>query len=196
MSESTPERRKQILCAAERLFKHYGFGKTTVADIAREAGVGVGTVYLEFPSKDTIIAELTFESHAGVLDAMRKAAAGPGSHAERLRNLLDQRIKCIVRLARDGQHGMDLVRCACAAARSAYERFRALEEDLLTELIDAACAAGEFAAASPRSAARVIIRLHDSFAHSAAQDGTIKHLRRELATAHDLVLAGLQRRPG
>lgn len=194
MSETTPERRKQILCAAERLFKHYGFGKTTVADIARAAGVGVGTVYLEFSSKDTIIAELTFQSHAGVLEAMRKAAAGPGAHAERLRRMLDQRIKRLLRLARDGQHGMDLVECACAAARSAYERFRAQEEELVTELLSAACAAGEFTVDSPRSAARVILRLHDSFAHSAARDGTLKHLRRELATAHELILLGLEQR--
>ena len=39
-----PDRRLLILEAAGRLFRHYGPFKTTVADIAREARVGVGTV--------------------------------------------------------------------------------------------------------------------------------------------------------
>lgn len=191
MSETTLERRKQILCAAARLFKHYGFGKTTVADIARAAGVGVGTVYLEFASKDTIIAELTIESHTTVLEVMRKAAAGPGTPAERLRVMLERRLQRFVQLARDGQHGMDLVRCVCPAARTAYERCRVQEEDLLTEFIDTAVKAGELVIDNARNAARVILRLHDSYAHSAAQEGTLKPLRRELATAHELVLMGL-----
>ena len=190
-TERHTERRKQILGAAERLFKHYGFGKTTVADIAREAGVGVGTVYLEFSSKDTIIAELTLESHAGVLAAMRKEAAGPGTAAQRLRAMLDRRLKHILRLARDGQHGLDLLQCACDAARRAHERHRAEEEDLLADFLTAACTAGELATDSPRHAARVLIRLHDSYAHTAVQEGTLKRIRRELAAAHDIMLSGL-----
>lgn len=189
--ETITERRKQILCAAERLFKHYGIGKTTVADIAREAGVGVGTVYLEFSSKDTIIAELTLESHAGVLAAMRKEAAGPGSAAERLRAMFERRLKCILQLARDGQHGADLLECPCDAARKAHERFRAEEEDLLADFLTAACTAGELATDSPRHAARVLIRLHDSFARTAVQEGTLKRIRREMVAAHELMLRGL-----
>jgi hypothetical protein len=53
------ERRQTILAAAERLLRHYGPGKTTIAEIAREADVGVGTVYLEFSSKDAILEALS-----------------------------------------------------------------------------------------------------------------------------------------
>jgi AcrR family transcriptional regulator len=41
------------------LFKHYGFEKTTVADIAHAARIGVGSVYLEFDSKETVARELS-----------------------------------------------------------------------------------------------------------------------------------------
>lgn len=46
--------REDILAAAERLFRHFGYRKTTVADIARSAGVAKGSVYLHFTSKEEI----------------------------------------------------------------------------------------------------------------------------------------------
>src|SRR3954470_12265580 len=64
-------RREQILKAADRLLRHYGPHKTTVADVAREAGVGVGSVYLDFPSKDALVEELSRSRYRAVLDAMR-----------------------------------------------------------------------------------------------------------------------------
>lgn len=191
MSESNTERRYQILRAARRLFKHYGTAKTTVADIARAAGVGVGTVYLEFSSKDTIIAELSVESHGGMLEVMRQAAWGSGSFAERLRALLDHRLERFLDIARDGQHGMDLVQCDCQAARQAWERFRAAEEALLTDLLAAAGQAGEFAVSDPGQVARVLLRLHDTYAHAAAQGVDLERVRAEIDCAHDVILNGL-----
>lgn len=46
--------REDILEAAERLFRHFGYRKTTVADIARAAGMAKGSVYLHFSSKEEI----------------------------------------------------------------------------------------------------------------------------------------------
>ena len=191
MSESHSERRHQILRAAKRLFKHYGTGKTTVADIARAAGVGVGTVYLEFPSKDTIIAELSVESHCGMLEVMRQAAWGSGSFAERLCALLDHRLERFLDIVRDGQHGLDLVRCECEAARQAWQRFRAAEEALLTDLIAAAGQAGEFAVSDPGQVARVLLRLHDSYAHAIAEGVDLERVRAEIDCAHAVILNGL-----
>lgn len=194
MPETHSERREQILRAAKRLLKHYGIGKTTVADIARAAGVGVGTVYLEFPSKDAIIAELSVESHSCMLDVMRQEAWGSGSFADRLCALLDRRLERFLDFARDGQHGLDLVDCACDAARQARARFRAAEEDLLADLLAAAHDAGEFAVGEPRQAARVLMRLHDSYAQAAAEGMEIERVRAEIRQAHALVLNGLRTR--
>ena len=46
------ERERRILDAAVRLIAHYGYDKTTVGDIAHEAGVSKGAVYLHWPGKD------------------------------------------------------------------------------------------------------------------------------------------------
>jgi AcrR family transcriptional regulator len=44
----------RILAAAEERLWHYGFRKTTIDEIAADAGVGKGTVYLYFDSKEDI----------------------------------------------------------------------------------------------------------------------------------------------
>lgn len=194
MSETHPERRQHILRAAKRLLKHYGVGKTTVADIARAAGVGVGTVYLEFASKDAILAELSIESHSCMLEVMRQEAWGSGSFADRLCGLLDRRLERFLDIIRDGQHGRDLVHCPCDAARQARARFRAAEEDLITDLLTAGHQAGEFTVSEPRQIARVLMRLHDSYAQAATEGVDLARVRTEIDHAHGVILNGLRTR--
>ena len=49
-----PERRALILRVARQEFARAGFTHTTMADIARAAGMGVGSLYVYFPTKDAI----------------------------------------------------------------------------------------------------------------------------------------------
>lgn len=53
--EAFEDRRARLLDTAAALFVQHGFDKTTVADVAREAGVGKGSVYLHFPSKEALL---------------------------------------------------------------------------------------------------------------------------------------------
>ncbi|MBZ0294334.1 MAG: TetR/AcrR family transcriptional regulator [Anaerolineae bacterium] len=57
-SSSNLEREQRILDAASRLILHYGYDKTTVSDIAREAGVSKGAIYLHYDSKETLFEAL------------------------------------------------------------------------------------------------------------------------------------------
>lgn len=52
------EREDRILEAASRLIVHYGYDKTTVSDIAREAAVSKGAIYLHFDSKEDLFESL------------------------------------------------------------------------------------------------------------------------------------------
>ncbi|WP_405866937.1 TetR/AcrR family transcriptional regulator [Streptomyces sp. NBC_01515] len=61
--------REKILRAAREVFGRHGLG-VTLDDVARHAGVGVGTVYRRFPDKDTLVRAL-FEQDLG----MRQASA-------------------------------------------------------------------------------------------------------------------------
>ena len=58
MKSDNEEREQRILDAAAELFIHYGFDKTTVSDIANEAGVSKGAIYLHFKSKDDLLGNL------------------------------------------------------------------------------------------------------------------------------------------
>ncbi len=49
---------EKILTAAEKRFWHYGIRKTTIDEIAADAEVGKGTVYLHFESKEQIAAKI------------------------------------------------------------------------------------------------------------------------------------------
>jgi AcrR family transcriptional regulator len=47
-------REERILDAAEKLIVHYGYDKASVSDIADEAGISKGAIYLHFESKDEL----------------------------------------------------------------------------------------------------------------------------------------------
>ena len=55
------DKRERILDAAERVFAQHGFFAARVSEIAKEAGVADGTIYLYFKSKDEVLISL-FES--------------------------------------------------------------------------------------------------------------------------------------
>ena len=75
------DKREAILRAAIRVFAHNGYFNSKVADIAREAGVADGTVYLYFKSKEDIL-------HS-IFDRSMEAAIADGQ--ERLRKIVDPR---------------------------------------------------------------------------------------------------------
>jgi len=53
-SVQTRSVRDAILDATDELLARYGYRKMTIDDLAREVGIGKGTVYLHFPSKEEI----------------------------------------------------------------------------------------------------------------------------------------------
>jgi AcrR family transcriptional regulator len=52
-------RRQQIIVAAKRVFSEKGFNKATMEDIAKEAEVSPGTLYLYFKNKEELYASLS-----------------------------------------------------------------------------------------------------------------------------------------
>jgi AcrR family transcriptional regulator len=70
--------REGILAAAERRVAAEGWSQLTVARVARDAGVAVGTVYRHVTDKDALCGEVFERAAARELDAVRAAA-----HAER-----------------------------------------------------------------------------------------------------------------
>jgi AcrR family transcriptional regulator len=144
---TTDARRRAILECAARLFRHYGHAKTTVADIAREAQMGVGTFYLVFPSKEAIVEELSKGAHVRVLEAMREVAEARAydSFGERLSGVLEMRVSMFQKLAQEGQHACELVHCKTGPVSGVHARFREEEAALLEEIVQQARRTGEVA---------------------------------------------------
>jgi AcrR family transcriptional regulator len=76
-----------ILDAAAAVFSRMGFVAAKIADIARETGVSVGTLYNYFPSKEAVIESLVTREHDGYLARLSEldASAPP---LDRLRAML------------------------------------------------------------------------------------------------------------
>lgn len=69
---SQEEREQLILDVAERLILHYGFDKTTMSDIAKEAGISKGAIYLHYDGKDALFeAVITRDINRYATEAMR-----------------------------------------------------------------------------------------------------------------------------
>ena len=66
-----PDKPQQIIDAAVRVFARNGFYNSRVSDIAREAGIASGTIYLYFRTKDEILVTLFRETMAAFVAALR-----------------------------------------------------------------------------------------------------------------------------
>jgi TetR/AcrR family fatty acid metabolism transcriptional regulator len=78
----------RILEAAVKVFARKGFGAATVAEVAREAGVADGTIYLYFKSKDDILVHFfTFKAQQ-VFDRFHAAVARGPDAVAKLRHLV------------------------------------------------------------------------------------------------------------
>ena len=64
--------RRRILAAARDVYARQG-GEAQIDDIARAAGVGVGTVYRHFPHKEALLRELLVERFRAIADNAERA---------------------------------------------------------------------------------------------------------------------------
>ena len=70
-----PGKPQQIIDAAIRVFARTGYYNSRVSDIAREAGIASGTIYLYFKTKDEILVTLFREKMAEWVELVRAEIA-------------------------------------------------------------------------------------------------------------------------
>jgi AcrR family transcriptional regulator len=153
------DRRRSILDASARLFRHYGAGKTTIADIAREASVAVGSVYLEFESKDAIVHELSKDVHTRVFEQM--VAVWNAKEADPPRALvyvLLARTLGFVEFREQGTHACELVHCTQEGVKLAQMWFRDRERELFEAILRRGIELGVFRKVPPKETAILLQR--------------------------------------
>src|SRR5690349_12627047 len=140
-----PDTRELILDAMDSLMARFGFRKTTMDDLAREAGISKRTIYLYFSSKE----EVGLSSIGRVVEAAEAQMRGIASEAtppkDRLERMLVERVMTRVRAVADYRQSLDelfeAVRPAYLARRqSQFE----VEEEILIGVLEDGAKAGEF----------------------------------------------------
>ncbi|GIW42500.1 MAG: hypothetical protein KatS3mg076_3077 [Candidatus Binatia bacterium] len=81
--------RRHIFAAAEEVFAEHGFEAARVQDIARRAGLSMGTIYAIFPSKTDLWRELLRERGQEILELARANVARAASPEDALDALIE-----------------------------------------------------------------------------------------------------------
>jgi AcrR family transcriptional regulator len=84
-ANGTPDRRRQILDAAVRVFARQGFHACRVSDIADEAGVAYGLLYHYFRSKEEVLDTVFLERWDVLLQVIRDVDATEEPPRDKLR---------------------------------------------------------------------------------------------------------------
>ena len=83
-----PDKPNQIIEAAVRVFARKGYFNSRVSDVAREAGIAAGTIYLYFNTKEDILTTLFREKMAEFVATLWKAMAGQPDAEAKVRRLV------------------------------------------------------------------------------------------------------------
>jgi len=84
-----PDKPQQIVDAAIRVFARNGYYNSRVSDIAREAGIASGTIYLYFRTKEEILVTLFREKMAAFVAHLRRETAGETDPVVKIRRLVE-----------------------------------------------------------------------------------------------------------
>jgi AcrR family transcriptional regulator len=188
-------RRAAILDAALRVFGQYGYRRTSMDDIAREADIGKGTIYLSFASKEEVFQALGHRLSQRMLAGAEAASRRPGTTADRLAAMHAAWFGTYAETISRSPHAAELLdakhRLSADLVADAASRYKQLVRDVLTE----AAAAGELdlkkAGLTADTTAELLIASARGLESSAASPTAY---RRHLDTLVRVMIAGLASR--
>ena len=188
-----------ILDATDRLLARFGYKKMTVEDISVEVGIGKGTIYLHFTSKEEVVL-----SHVDrIVDRLKQQhltviARSENTAPERIRQMLLVRV--LFRFD-SIQHYTQSLSDLLAALRPGLMARRALyfeaEAQIFAELLIAGRESGEFDFQDEKATARALLQATNGllpYSLSTAELGAREEVEKRAADIADLVMGGLLNR--
>ncbi|HKS10911.1 MAG TPA: TetR/AcrR family transcriptional regulator [Pyrinomonadaceae bacterium] len=188
--------RESILDATDRLLARFGYRKMTVEDIAAEAGIGKGTIYLHFSSKEEVVL-----SHVDrIVDRLKQQhltviARSKHTALERIRQMLLARV--LFRFD-SIQHYTQSLNDLLAALRPGLlaRRARYFEEEaqIFTEVLADGRASGEFEIEDGLATARALLEATNGllpYSLSTTELGEREEVERRASAIADLLVRGL-----
>jgi AcrR family transcriptional regulator len=144
----------RILDCAERLFRHYGYGKTNVADIARDLSMSPANIYRFFASKVEIHQAVCGRMLGASYNMAKEICQLPVSAEERLRRYVHAQYKMTTEVMLDDQKVHEMVIVALERDWAVIDKHIDRIHDLLAVVIGEGIEAGEFRKQDPAIASR------------------------------------------
>jgi AcrR family transcriptional regulator len=196
MDDSKAETRDRILAAAMNRIKHYGYGKTTMAEIAADCDMSPGNIYRFFEAKIDIAEAMARDHYAAEQASMSAVARRKDWPADkRLREMLLRRMRENFQLFADNAKILEVAEVLSKERPLFMNELIASERVVITALIEEGVEAGLFGACEPEFTAEMIQSATMKFGlPQLFSKLTLAKLERELNGVMDLILKGLYAR--
>ncbi len=137
--------RGRILDAARERFTRYGFGKTTMAEIAKDCGMSASNLYRFFDNKHEIGAAMVCQCLGDKASALEQVVDDSGfSGSEKIRHFVLTSLRHTHHRWSSQPHMSELVDAITGTRRDLVSQHLAQTRGLLKQIIDEGVAAGEF----------------------------------------------------
>lgn len=190
--------REAILDATDHLLARYGYKKMTIDDLAREVGIGKGSVYLHFSSKEDIALSHIDRIIDRLKQRLNAIAKQDVACEDRLRRMLVERV--LFRFD-SVQHYTQNLNDMLAHIRTKLlerrKRYFESEAEIFAHVLDEAQCRGEFIKTDPLENARIlIIATNDLLPYSLSTQelGERNDLKKKTRAVAGLLINGLKRR--
>jgi len=187
--------RDLILDGVDILLAKFGYKKMTMEDVARQVGIGKGTIYLHFPSKEELVLAHIDRIAETVVRKITEIAGTNDAPERRLRRMLVLRVvhrfDSVAHYSQSLGDLLSSVRAALIVRRQAYfEKEAAVFEDVLRE----GARLGALDCPDPRTAAFVLIQSTNAllpFNLSPRELGRREDVEDQVGRIADLLIKGL-----
>ncbi len=143
--KSQEQTRTEILKAAAERFRHFGYGKTNVAEIARDCRMSAGNLYRYFKNKLDIAEAIMRDSLGQAIETLRSVLRAPGLSArERLEVFILEEMATTYRQLDEYPTLVEQVRGLSGQVPMLANEYLSASRVLLAEILTMGNASGEF----------------------------------------------------
>jgi len=189
------EKELRIVAAAFERFARYGFRRTSLGDIAREAGISRPAGYLHFPNKQAIFRAAASVMHERALRAAASAALAPGRIETRIARILEAKLGSFFEIAHGSAHVGEILDENSRLCGDISEAARRRYLRILRNVIAAAARRGELspgrAGLSTAAAAELIVDSAKGLETAGAATLTPVAYRRRVARLVSVLVRGM-----